>query len=1296
MKVNNYTLEHGGRRPWYSPLLFLILLLGIPGIAKAQYCTMSYPSGCTSWGTSIVNIGTFTHNPACGTNNYTSQTISLTAGVSTAVSLTTLGWTAVGLSVDFNNDFDFLDPGENLFLPSYVAIQTYAYTGNITIPSYVLTGNYRLRIWNRLANAGGANNGVDPCGTYGYGRYEDYTLAVTNTATCLPPSGVTTTPTATSVAIGWTASTSSPANYRWAVFASGANPNSATAVASGTTTGTSANPGGLTSSTNYDAYVKSLCSASDSSVWGLVSSFTTLCNGTPVAGTAQSTTNLTCPTIQFTLSLTGNTSGAGITYQWQSSPAGLNTFTNISGATTASYNTTLTASTDYRCVVTCTGSSQSSNSSVVNVALNTPQNCYCIPTSTTPTSYYITSFSTTGGATNITNNSTGSGAYNNYSATMSASAQLGATVNFSLTTSSGLSSRAIYIDWNQDGAFNEATEKVYSGIYSAVSATTVTGSFTVPWSATLGSTRMRVRNTYYTNAMNACNSLTYGEAEDYTFTTLTVSGICVNPINLNATGITYTSATVNYAAPPAGNTPTSYIYELRLDGTAPGSGATGLAQSGTTAATSVACNNLYQGTSYTFYARTFCSVGDTSNWTPLTFTTNTDTLTPVPLNGFNFDVVANGIGNASASTNNDVDGAGYALVAADFQATASSAFPTQSIPMSLVIQNTFRKYRVNRYSENNSLRTTGTNSGTLRFLAPKRANKVYVMGVSGSGASAHTAIIYFNDGTTQSGSQSYPDWFASGNNVATAVGRITISTNALGTGGPYLHDSAITILTANRNKQIDSIKFTHSGTGVMNILAISIVPNTNQPCPLPGMPTASNVTCAGGTLTWMGNGLNTNYQVSYGPRGYYANNGTIVPISGSTGQNTYNFPYMGTNTDYQLYVRTNCGSGSYSDWVGPVDIVVPNIVITPAFTLPQTLCSGATAPTLPTTSNNNITGTWSPSTVSNTANGTYTFTPAAGQCAINTTQSITVSSLITPTFTAVAPICNGSAAPALLTTSNNGISGTWSPSTISNTTSGTYTFTPVNTTGSCNIPTTMNVTVLPTSQFTESIDICSEDLPYIWNGISVAAGGQGAATYVTPSANGCDSTVTLDLNVTSSSDPNITISVSPGGLIPTGTLAVFTAQLVDGGVSPQITWRKNSIPMPGATGASWSGIAGIDFYHGDEISASATNFNSCASAPTVYSNPLMMYVNPTSVKNTPNRIGYKLYPNPTHDVVRIEGLIKGDHYKIYDALGRVLLEGQIENNPVLEINLGTYAQGMYLIKFNNSNGQSWQQKVNKL
>jgi hypothetical protein len=61
----------------------------------------------------------------------------------------------------------------------------------------------------------------------------------------------------------------------------------------------------------------------------------------------------------------------------------------------------------------------------------------------------------------------------------------------------------------------------------------------------------------------------------------------------------------------------------------------------------------------------------------------------------------------------------------------------------------------------------------------------------------------------------------------------------------------------------------------------------------------------------------------------------------------------------------------------------------------------------------------------------------AGQCASSASIDITIAAQVTPVFTAIGPLCVGATAPALPGTSNNGITGTWNPATISTATAGT-------------------------------------------------------------------------------------------------------------------------------------------------------------------------------------------------------------------------------------------------------------------
>ncbi|MCB0520414.1 MAG: hypothetical protein H6577_28335 [Lewinellaceae bacterium] len=93
----------------------------------------------------------------------------------------------------------------------------------------------------------------------------------------------------------------------------------------------------------------------------------------PVSIASQASPNTICISGDVALSLTGDPS-TGASYQWQSSPKGANTWSDIPGATTASYVATgVTASTDYRCVISCGGGPiAASPSTLASVDVNSP------------------------------------------------------------------------------------------------------------------------------------------------------------------------------------------------------------------------------------------------------------------------------------------------------------------------------------------------------------------------------------------------------------------------------------------------------------------------------------------------------------------------------------------------------------------------------------------------------------------------------------------------------------------------------------------------------------------------------------------------------------------------------------------------------------------------------------------------------------------------------------------------------------------------------------------------------------
>jgi len=224
-----------------------------------------------------------------------------------------------------------------------------------------------------------------------------------------------------------------------------------------------------------------------------------------------------------------------------------------------------------------------------------------------------------------------------------------------------------------------------------------------------------------------------------------------------------------------------------------------------------------------------------------------------------------------------------------------------------------------------------------------------------------------------------------------------------------------------------------------------------------------------------------------------------------------------TQTATYTFTPTPISGVCVSQGTWTVTVTQPTI---PAFAPVAAICNGDALIALPTTSSNGYLGTWSPA-LNNTATTTYTFTPTVGQCATTATLTITVNPKITATFTPIS-ICKGDAV-AFPTASLEGYTGTWSPSTINNTQSGTYTFTPTN--GQCADTGTLTVTVIQPilPLFTAVAPVCYGDvlsaLPTTssnnYTGTwSPALDNTATTTYTfTPTAGQCASTASLTITV---------------------------------------------------------------------------------------------------------------------------------------------------------------------------------------
>lgn len=72
--------------------------------------------------------------------------------------------------------------------------------------------------------------------------------------------------------------------------------------------------------------------------------------------------------------------------------------------------------------------------------------------------------------------------------------------------------------------------------------------------------------------------------------------------------------------------------------------------------------------------------------------------------------------------------------------------------------------------------------------------------------------------------------------------------------------------------------------------------------------------------------------------------------------------------------------------------------------------------------------------------------------------------------------------------------------------------TTISSTTGCDSITSLNLVVTPDIMVTETIHLCDDELPFEWNGFTLSAGGFGVATYASTSmVSGCDSITTLNL-----------------------------------------------------------------------------------------------------------------------------------------------------------------------------------------
>ncbi|MBL6447987.1 T9SS type A sorting domain-containing protein [Fulvivirga sp. 29W222] len=159
---------------------------------SVNYCTegndTSAPVYCNSKGNSTsdewiqsVQIGSINNNSGSngGYADFTSLSTSVNPGSSYNITITpawagTVYSEAYTVWVDYNQDGDFADPGEQVY--SRNKTTSTSISGSFTVPSSALSGATRMRVSMKY------NGNSTSCEIFSYGEVEDYTIVVGGTA----------------------------------------------------------------------------------------------------------------------------------------------------------------------------------------------------------------------------------------------------------------------------------------------------------------------------------------------------------------------------------------------------------------------------------------------------------------------------------------------------------------------------------------------------------------------------------------------------------------------------------------------------------------------------------------------------------------------------------------------------------------------------------------------------------------------------------------------------------------------------------------------------------------------------------------------------------------------------------------------------------------------------------------------------------------------------------------------------------------------------------------------------------
>ena len=360
------------------------------------------------------------------------------------------------------------------------------------------------------------------------------------------------------------------------------------------------------------------------------------------------------------------------------------------------------------------------------------------------------------------------------------------------------------------------------------------------------------------------------QATAYTINSVfTPAPSCFGPTLLTSSNVTASSADISWTSVGTGT------FQIQYDttGFVPGTGTFT-----TSTSTSYSATGLSSSTSYDFYVRKICVVGDTSAWTgPFLLTTScTDFSSPFNqgfgsvtpncwvLDGgknWNFDSAPPSFGHIGDNgTINGVTttGGGFAWVDASGYNAASATLTSPNIDVSTLSNPELSFFLLSDdegYGYSSTLTVT--------------ANGDTVGSYSGNTAGGwEQKFIYLG--------------------AYTGIVQIEFAVSEPATSSAYYDDIAI-----------DDVSISEATMSCYTVQSLGL----------------AGLTSSSADITWTAGGTETSWQVQYDTAGFVPGTGTFATSSSAS----YGLMGLTAGTSYDCYVRAICGVGDTSTWAGPLN-----------------------------------------------------------------------------------------------------------------------------------------------------------------------------------------------------------------------------------------------------------------------------------------------------------------------------------------------------------------------------------------